>query len=47
MAPPPLNSEQVAQVTEVVNRVLASWVGYQLALKNNAAGGQTSQLNTM
>jgi hypothetical protein len=47
MAPPPLNSEQVAQIKEVVSRVLTSWVGYQLALKNNAAGARTTQLDQM
>ncbi|KAI6175618.1 hypothetical protein M3Y97_00709200 [Aphelenchoides bicaudatus] len=45
MPPQPLNAEQVAQVNEVVNRVLSSWVGYQLALKNNSAGTQTAELN--
>lgn len=45
MAPTLLNNEQIAQVNEVVKRVLESWVGYQLALKNNAAEGRTSQLS--
>lgn len=47
MVPSPLNAEQAAQIKEVVNRVLESWIGYQLALKNNAAGSNTSNLNEM